>query len=347
MATLKDVARLAGVNATTVSRVLRDQGRVSAETRQRIMAAVTQLNYQPNAAARSLRTHTTHMIGLIVADIQNPIYTQIMEGAEETAYRHGYCVLLINNVSCNTPKSNGTRRQDMLPLLLTQRRIDGVIVADVDLDAAILNEFTENNRPVVLINRTGNGQIPYVLADDFTGAYMAAKHLIDLGHRSIGYLAGPLFMEPAVTRLRGFRQALHDNGIAYKQENLAEAFFNGKDAAEASRRLLTRCPQITAIATGNMIQAYYLLSEATKQGLRVPADLSIIGFHEYSQLADLVLPNITTVRMPMVDLGMRAVELLLKRIDKVYIPSETLKEPAPRLIKRGTTGAPASGQASP
>jgi len=280
-----------------------------------------------------LRTRRTYTIGILVPDFRNPIYVQIIEGAEEAALACGYFVLLLD-------AAIHPRRHDLLPLL-TEGRIDGLIVADAMLEDAFIAELSARLLPFVLVNRRTLGSAPFVVVDDTAGARRAVQHLISLGHQRIGYIAGPLYTETALARLQGVRQALQQAGLPLRPEAVLECGFRGEGVSEAARHLLKQRPAITAIATANILQAFALVKEASKVGYAVPEQLSVIGLHD-TPWADLVQPGITTVRLPLLQLGKRAVELLIARLGGQAIQSEVVSQPPPLLIERESTAPPRS-----
>jgi len=334
MATLKDVAALAEVSTSTASRVLHGgKMRVSEVTRARIAEAAEQLKYRPNATARSLRTRITRIVGLMIPDIQNPVYAQIIAGAEDAGQKEGFAVMLMNSTS-------RSRREQFLDLF-AEGRLDGLIIADATLDDASIDQLVARRLNFVLVNRRTRQNVPYVVLDESAGAAMAIHHLYELGHRHIGYLAGPPQVDTAILRLEGVKKECAEAGIAFPPERMRSCGFNGEGVEAALDYLLSVEPRITALATANIVIAFAALRHAQIRGLKVPDDLSIIGYHD-TPLAEFTSPGLTTVDMPLWDLGRHAMDHMLAKVGGLSPTSEIITNPRPRIVVRGSTAPPGS-----
>jgi LacI family transcriptional regulator len=333
MATLKDVAKLANVNPSTVSRVLHGgNANVSLETRARIMQAAESLQYKANAAARSLRTRMSGALGLVIPDVANPTYGQIIEGAEQTARKHGFNVFLLNAHS----------HPDLAVYLsmIEEGRVDGLIIANAQLHDAFVAQLDKQKLPYILVNRRTMGNAPYVVADDLAAAQLEINHLINLGHRKIGYLSGPLQFDTAVTRLQGARQAFEAAGLDYRQDMpVVECDYSGEGVAEGVRALIAERPDLTAVAGANFLITMTAVKTLRSMGKRIPEDISVIGQDE-TPIAELCVPGITTVKTQLGLIGSRAAELLIGRLKGQEIQSEVLSDPPPYIICRESTGPP-------
>ena len=207
MSTLIDVARLAGVSTMTVSRVINDSGYISPETRERVNRAIAELGYMPNVLARQLRSKRTKTLALVVTDIANPFFTTIARGVEDAARARGYAVMF-----CNTDESE-TEEIEYVRVLI-QRRVDGVLLVPATDSSGSLELLREHALPVVVLDRqVRSGGVDEVITDSEAGAYLAIRHLIELGHRNIAVLTGPRTVSTAVDRVAGYRRALAEAGL--------------------------------------------------------------------------------------------------------------------------------------
>jgi len=332
MATLKDVARLAMVSTSTASRILHGgKIRVSQATRDRVLAASATLNYRPNALARSLRTRVTRTLGIVIPDIENPVDAQIVAGAEEAALAQGYALLVMNS-------STGERRRAFIERLLADR-LDGLIVADPAVDEPWILQLRAVGRPFLLINRRGPEGTSYVLLDDAGAAALGIQHLVDLGHREIAYLAGPPGLETAETRRTGVLKRCRDAGIELRDDRIISCGLGGEGVDSALDRILGQEPKVTAIATGSLFIAFRAARSLQQRGLRIPEDLSLVGFHD-TPAASFATPGITTVETPLRELGRRAIGNLLRWIDEGVGGGEMVANPSPRLVVRQSTAPP-------
>lgn len=332
MATLKDVAKLANVNPSTVSRVLHGgKANVSDDTRARIMAAAASLQYKANVAARSLRTRQCGALGLIIPDVANPTYGQIIEGAEQAARQLGFNVFLLNAHS----------RPDLASDLsiIEEGRVDGLIVANAQLHDAFVEQLDQQRLPYILVNRRTIGSAPYVVADDAAAARLQIDHLLQLGHRKIGYLSGPLNFDTSVTRLMGARNAFEAAGFDYRHDlPVEECDYSGEGVGESVRSLLERRPDLTAIAGANFLITMAAVKAIHSMGKRIPEDISVIG-QDDTAIAELCVPGMTTVKTQLGLIGGRAAELLIGRLKGLEIQSEVLSDPPPYVVQRESTAA--------
>lgn len=333
MATLKDVAKVANVNPSTVSRVLHGgNANVSLETRARIMEAAESLQYKANAAARSLRTRMSGALGLVIPDVANPTYGQIIEGAELTARKHGFNVFLLN--------AHSHPDLSVYFSMIEEGRVDGLIVANAQLHDTFVARLDQQRVPYILVNRRTIGNAPFVVADDAAAARLEINHLIELGHRKIGYLSGPLHFDTAVTRLSGARHAFEAAGLdPSKDLPVVECDYSGEGVAEGVRGLIASRPDLTAVAGANFLITMTAVKALRSMGKRIPEDLSVIGQDE-TPIAELCVPGITTVKTQLGLIGSRAAELLIGRLKGQEIQSEVLSDPPPHIICRESTGPP-------
>ena len=323
---LRDVAAAAGVDPSVVSRVLSGDGRLSVrpETRSRVLDAATRLDYRPNRAARTLKTARTMALGMVVPDLANPAYSLIALGAEEQAAAAAYALVVIR----------GSVRDRLGDL---EGRVDGLLIADATSDVLYRRELF-GGLPAVLVNRREPGEIPSVIVDDEVGSELAVRHLTSLGHRRIGHVAGPQNADTARRRLSGYRLALAEARIEHAPELVVEASYDEASASVAAAQLLALDPRPTGLFVANIRLAIGTIATTHRLGLRIPEDLSIVGFDDLP-LAAYLNPPLTTVRMPLVELGEQAVESLLIEIGGGHAENATVAIP-PELVVRATAAPP-------
>jgi LacI family transcriptional regulator len=313
--TLADVAREAGVSLMTVSRVVNNKEGVSQETRQLVQEIIQKLGYRPSSIARSLATHRTGTLGLIVPDVSNPFFSDITHGLEQVAFQEGYSVLL-----CDTDE-NPDRELDTLELL-AEKRVDGVVVCCPRLDVVHLRTAILQHPAVVLINRQladanieeFSDRFGAIIYDDQRGGELATNHLLNRGHQKIGFLAGPPSSSGARRRAKGYQATLAAAGIAYNPAMAPACPPTVEGGWEAARQLLTNHPEITALFCFNDLVAIGALQACAEFKRRVPDDLAIVGYDDIP-MARLVTPALTTCRILREDTGRIATRLLIDRIN--------------------------------
>ncbi len=341
-ATLRDVAAAARVHPATASRALNPETRilVSEDTARRVAAAAAKLGYRPNPVARSLRTRRSHTVGVLIPDLNNPLFPPIVRGLEDKLTAAGY-VALIGNTDADA------NRERMIFEQMRARHVDGFVLATATLHDRMLAEAAEADLPVVLMNRLAQDySFPSVSVDNEQGARMAVAHLARLGHTRIAHVAGPQEASTGVSRLRGFRDGMAQHRLTVDEDLIAYANrYTVEEGARCCRELLARRgasgggPAFTAIAAANDMLAvgcYAALEETT---LQCPDDLSVIGFNDMPFI-DRLRPPLTTVRFPHYQLGTEAAQLLLERINGGEGPVKILYL-APELVVRGSTAPPA------
>jgi LacI family transcriptional regulator len=335
---IKDVAKYAGVSTATVSHVINQTRFVSEGTRQKVLAAIEALNYQPSAIARGLATNATQTIGLIVADITNPFFTAVARGVEDEVNRHGYHTIFSNT-------DEDPEREDEYLRLLSARQIDGLIIAPARVHSERLVRMSEGGMPILLIDRDATGVIaPLVCVDNEGGAYQAVKYLIELGHRRIGILMGMETISTHVLRLNGYKRALIEAGLPSDEALIARTdnrFYlpQGDQVSSAPPRSLSNFQMTpatfnalqqlldlpdrpTAIFITNNQMTLGTLYALKERQLRCPDDISIISFDDH-EWAPLFTPPITAVRQPTYHLGQTAATLLMQLVkgEEVEYPS--------------------------
>ncbi|HEX7117567.1 MAG TPA: LacI family DNA-binding transcriptional regulator [Longimicrobiales bacterium] len=306
-ATIRDVAREAGVSVATVSRVFNDSGPVKAETRRRIMTVARRLRFVPNTAARSLSTRRTHAVGVVLPDLHGEFFSEVIRGIDQVVQRRG-CHVLVSS-------SHNDRAAVAKALRAMRGRVDGVVIMAPDMDVPTLVANLPERLPVVLLNSDlGHGQYDSLNIDNFGGAYAVTRHLLRRGHRRIGMISGADHNHDARERLRGYRAALADARVEFREELVAPGAFTESSGHAAAKRLLALAPRPTAIFAGNDSMALGALSALRAAGLRVPEDVALTGFDDVP-MARYVTPPLTTVRVSIAELGMRAAARLFDSLE--------------------------------
>lgn len=304
--TIYDVARLAGVSTATVSRALNDTGQIAPATRGSIKAAVAQLGYRPNRIARSLATRSTQTIALLLPDITNPLYGELVRGVQELALEHEYTTLL-----CTT--DGDPEREERYLDLLRAKQVDGALVDGLVTTADRIGRFVRDGFPIVCLDRdVTSGEVPVVQVDNRRGAFLATEHLLGLGHRRIAHVRGPA-AGIADERLGGYREAHAAAGVAVAPELVADGGWTSDDGFGAVRRLLDARSGFTAVFAANDLAALGVLAALAQAGLRVPDDVSVVGFDDL-RLVEYACPPLTTVRQPADEIARRATEILLQAV---------------------------------
>jgi LacI family transcriptional regulator len=306
-ATMRDVARKAGVSIKTVSRVVNDQGEISEATRQRVLAVIEELGYRPSRVARALVTQQSHTIGLVVSDITNPFFPQVAQGVLGAAQARGYNVFL-----CNT---DGDVEQELSLLeSLADHGVDGIIVYPSYNSDDNLETFVKYYQPLVVINHVfEHPNVSQIMVDNRRGAKLAVDYLASKGHTAIGMLTGVQDLSlDKVRRIQGFREALAAQGLSIVDDwivpNCAPTFECGYDDAQ---KLLTQHPQVTAIFAYNDLLALGALQACRELGRHVPDDCAIIGFDDIVWAAKAT-PPLTTIRIDKYKLGHLATNRLFE-----------------------------------
>jgi len=336
-ATLRDVAAAARVHPATASRALNPETRilVSEDTARRVTEAAARLGYRPNPVARSLRTRRSHTVGVLIPDLNNPLFPPIVRGLEDKLAAAGY-VALIGNTDADASRERTLFEQ------MRARHVDGFVLATATLHDRLLADAAEAEVPVVLMNRLAQDySFPSVSVDNEQGARMAVTHLARLGHTRIAHIAGPQEASTGVSRLQGFRDGMATHGLEVDEGLIAYATrYTVEEGVRCCRELLAAAgrsgqPDFTAVAAANDMLAVGCYSALDEYSLHCPDDISVIGFNDMPFI-DRLRPPLTTVRFPHYQLGTEAAQLLLERINGGEGPVKILYL-APELIVRGST----------
>jgi LacI family transcriptional regulator/LacI family repressor for deo operon, udp, cdd, tsx, nupC, and nupG len=329
---LKDVARRAGVSVSTVSRVLTGSPLVNAETRGRVQQAIDALEYRPNRVARRLRGDTAQasLIGLVVPDIQNPFFAEVARGVEHVAQAHGYMVFVGNS-------DEDERAERRYLELMRAERVDGIILPPSSDNASAVAALARAGLPVVCVDRRLPGAgLDTVVADNVGGGRAATRHLLEVGHRRIGFIGGRSQLSTTKERLDGYHRALAEGGVAADAALVRAGDSRQEGGRAMARELLSLAHPPTALVVGNNLMTLGALETIHAMGRRIPDDVAVVGYDDMPWAAALN-PPLTAVRQPGQELGRRAAELLLARIADPSRGTE-LVTLDPELVVRQSSG---------
>ncbi|MFQ6058415.1 MAG: LacI family DNA-binding transcriptional regulator [Anaerolineae bacterium] len=330
--TRDDVARRAGVSAATVSYVINDGPRpVSPETRAKVLRAIEELGYRPSAVARSLRLQRTSTIGLLVPDTSNSYFAELAQGIEQVAFSNGYTVILCH--TCYDPQ----KELEYVDVLYS-KRVDGVIFIPATSSLDPIQQLMDRKVPVVVVDRLVSGtRTRSVVVDNFRGGYEATAHLINLGHKRIGCIIRPIYLAHSMDRVRGYKAALRDHGLPVDESCIVKGGFRYADGDRAMQALLALDPPPTAVFAYNDIMAIGAMRAIHTAGLRVPQDVSVVGFDDIDE-ASYTNPPLTTVAQPKLEMGRKGAELLIEMMQNADSPSDATLTLDVHLVVRQSTG---------
>ena len=274
--------------------------------------AVEELGYQPNALARSLRVKRSHTIGMILPDNTNPYFAEIARSIEDASHQHGYSTILCNS------DDNPAKEQRYIQVLL-EKQVDGIVLVSVGAQSAH-NLLQRSGSVVIMLDRVD----PFlccdsVQIDNVYGGWLATRHLLELGHRQIACLAGPNIIIPSDGRVRGYEKAMREQPDAEPYIRVMIGDFHASSGYELTRTLLSEAPEYTAVFACNDLMAIGAMRAIQEHGLRVPQDISVVGFDNIA-LARFLTPPLTTVAQPKYEMGQLALQLLLERIENKELP---------------------------
>ncbi|WP_124727773.1 LacI family DNA-binding transcriptional regulator [Staphylospora marina] len=335
MTTIKDVAKLAGVSPSTVSRVIAGSNRISAETRARVLRAMEELNYVPNAAARSLARANSWTIGFTIARqaeqaFSNAFFPEVMRGMSTVAQARNYNILI------SISRTIEEEREKCLQLI-RERRVDGLIVSTSRINDPLIRTLLEEDVPFVLIGRCAERPVLSVNNDNVQAAKMATLHLLDQGYENIVFVSGDSGLVVSRDRLNGYKQALIERDLPVDQMRIIEADFSIEGGFRALRELRERGVPFDAVCAADDLLALGAIRFAEHFGLRIPEDFGIVGFND-SPLMPFIHPPLTSVRILAYELGTEAMELLLDTLASPNKP-RTMKEiilPSELIVRRSS-----------
>jgi LacI family transcriptional regulator len=331
---IRTVAALAKVSIATVSRTINGSPAVSERLAKRVWAAVEQLNYFPNTHARTLVSGRSHLFGIIVENITNPFFPELIQSFEETAVAHGYEILVSSSNSDPAILTTCVRR-------MLERKVDGVAVLTFGEEEPVLDQLAHHDVPMVLAEfQLDDPKAATIVMDYTTGIRAAVRHLAELGHRKIAFLAGPHKLHSALTRENDFRAAMQEVGLSIQLQWIIECDHTLKGGLAGFAQLQSLAESPTAILCSNDMTAIGVLRAAYMKGLRVPQDLSVVGLDDID-FAEFTLPPLTTIRLDRTELARAAFEALrqqvedtgLEKVQREFLVSTSL-------VVRGSTAPP-------
>ena len=329
MATMKDVARLAGVSTSTVSHVINNNRFVSEAVREKVTAAIGKLNYAPSALARSLKLKQTRTIGMLLTASSNPFYSEVVRGVERSCYERGYSLVL-----CNTEGDESRMNRSLETLL--QKRVDGLLIMCTEShlpSAGLLNRYP--SVPSVMMDWAPfDGGSDIIQDNSLLGGEMAARYLISRGYRRIACITGPQDKTPARLRLNGYLQAMKNADLPVLPGYVVTGDFEFEGGFNAMNQLLAINPRPEAVFTSNDAMAVGVYHALYQAGLSVPDDIAVIGYDDI-ELARYMTPPLTTIHQPKDDLGELAIDTLIHRLAEPG-GSQQLLVLTPELIERGS-----------
>jgi LacI family repressor for deo operon, udp, cdd, tsx, nupC, and nupG len=307
MVRIADVAKMANVSTATVSRVISNAGTVKKETADKVLEAIRKLNYKPNMLARQLRRLETKTILVVIPDITNTFFSNVLRGIESVATEHGYQVLLGD-------AQNVVERERGFLENLGQRKADGVILLTARTEQKVLEELSEEYPVVIACEYYEGSNLPTVSIDNISSARKATEYLIGLNHKRIAHLSGPLNVVVGLDRLKGFNQAMAHHGLCVDSPLVQEGDFSYESGFNLMKKLLMLDELPTAVFAANDEMAMGAIKAAKTKGIKVPEDLSVIGFDDI-KFASIFEPALTTIAQPTFEMGKKAMDLLLKLIN--------------------------------
>ena len=311
--TIKDIAKALGISTSTVSRALRDSYEISPETKQMVLECAERLNYRPNPIALSLKERRSRSIGVVVCEIANSFFSQVINGIESIAYDRGYNVII-----SQTHESYDREVVDLQ--YLSSRSVDGLLISlsTETSDLSHLRALHEKGLPIVFFDRiTEEINTHKVVIDNFKGAYDATTHLINNGYKNIAALAGSEFLSITAERLAGYKEALLANGLKINEDYIRHCFYGGMvfpEIEEVVNKLFTLKHRPDAIFTTSDSLTTGCLKTLSRRRIKVPDDIALVGFSN-TDLAELINPPLTLIRQPAEEMGRAATELLLQLIE--------------------------------
>lgn len=331
IANINDIARLAGVSRSTVSRVLTNNKNVKPETALKVKRAMQQANYRPNVLARGLATGKLNIVALLMSETETPFYFLMIDRMDTELRARGYILSI-----CYLGRTDEARCRNFRTI--QEYGFSGYVIGDIKQETDFVEEVKHVNRPLVFFNRyiESLSEFDAVVVDNYLGGYLAGKHLLELGHREIGMLTGPLKSSASRDRYRGFRDALQEAGVDIPRELLAEGDLTLASGQAFAEKFFPRSRgACTALFAGNDIMGIGILQYCHEKGIRVPGDLSLIGFDDVDYAGSSLI-NLTTIQQPYAQMSAIVVERIVARINGDELPRQCIML-EPKLIVRKTT----------
>ncbi|MGH1358341.1 MAG: LacI family DNA-binding transcriptional regulator [Burkholderiaceae bacterium] len=335
---IKDLARHLGVSSATVSRALSDSDLVAKATRDKIRDAARSMNFRPNVSARNLRTNRSMTVLIVVSDIANPFYLEVVKGVQRKAREAGYSVLMGNT-------DNDPNVEAEYFAMLRDGHADGLLLMTGRRPAEVQPDALHNNAVVVALESIADESVPHVIVDNRAAAIGAVEHLLELGHQRIAHISGPLGRQVSLDRRDGFREAMQAAGLPIPAGYEQPGNFMLDSGTAACQRLFELTEPPTALFVANDEMAFGAISYLRQRGLDVPADVSVVGFDDIL-MSEAFFPPLTTVYQPRVEIGMQAMSVLLNRMIGPRKQRQAGQTPTiipTQLMVRGSTAAPQTG----
>lgn len=329
--TIKDIAKEAGVSIATVSKILnkKDQN-ISEKTRKKVLEIIKEKNYIPNTIARSLVTKQTKSIGLVIPDITNPFFPELVRGAEDCASKCGY-----NIIFCNT--DDKTEKEEKYIKMLAEKMVDGIIFTQSANNREEFNYLSQIRQPMVLIDRDVN--VPNikgkVLVDNYNGAYEGVSYLIKSGYKKIAIISGPLSTKTSLDRLEGYKKALKENNIEFDNSLVLEGEYKGEWGRKGIEMMLENNIKFDAVFCANDIIALSAMKSIKEAKLNIPKDVAVLGYDDI-YMAKLTEPALSTIRQPNYEMGYEAVKLLVDIIENGDAINPLVKLNTELIIRQST-----------
>jgi DNA-binding LacI/PurR family transcriptional regulator len=303
---MKDVAKEAGVSLGTVSNVLNNLPSVSEENRQRVFEAIDKLKYRPNSTARALKTKTSRSLGLIIPNITNPFYPELARGAEDAARKYGYSIFLCNN-------DRDIEKEREYVNILSEKNVDGLILVKPQITSQEINELKERcNIVLVDVDDVFVQGCDSINVDDYMGSINALEYLYKLGHRKIAFISGMLESKSSTSRMSAYMEFLKKHEIKLEEELIIKGKYDWISGYDCTIDILKRGHVPTAIFAANDLMAIGAMKAVREMKLSVPKDISVIGFDDI-EMSSLCTPQLTTVRQPKYEIGVKSVEMIFER----------------------------------
>ncbi|MTI67348.1 MAG: LacI family transcriptional regulator [Firmicutes bacterium] len=316
--TIKDIASLSGVSTTTVSKILNNKDKdISKETRKKVLKIIKEKNYVPSTVARSMVTRKTKTIGLVIPDITNPFFPELARGAEDKANEAGYNIMF-----CNT--DDDLDKEEKYINMLVEKMADGIIFTQSDKRTEGFKNTSLNSIPIILIDRDMDyeGIKGKVLVNNFDGSYKGVSYLLKKDYKKIAFISGPLTLNTGLERLKGYKKALKDFSVEYDDNLVIIGEYKREWGFEAIDILMNKNLDFDAVFCGNDLIAISVIKKLKELGKSIPEDVAVLGFDDI-YMADLIEPELTTIRQPNYKMGYKAAELLINVLEN---PNKKMNE---------------------
>jgi LacI family transcriptional regulator len=332
MMNIKKVAARAKVSTATISRTINNSALVSPATADKVWNAIRELGYYPNTQARALVSGRSRMFGLIISDIANPFFPELVKSFEDASIKYGYEVIVANT-------DYNSERMRLCVRRMIERQVDGVAIMTSEIDSHLIDELERRKLPIVFLDLgQPNALISNILVDYAKGIREAVQHLVSLGHRRIGFISGPLTLLSARTRRTSFLNCLKECGIADRQQVVVEGNHKVDGGQSAMEQMLSHPVRPTAVLTSNDLTAIGVLRALHYAGLRVPEDMSVIGFDDI-ELSHFTQPPLTTVRLSREELGRKAFEALYLTLQGTENQGQQIRVSTSLVLRESTAKA--------